>query len=110
MKFRGRGEHRLPELEMRARATEKTRDRFFGKRFDWSTGGTCVHMARYHLRNMGHRPPGLPRFRSLFAAKQALRARGWASVAEMLDAVIGSHRRVYPAAMGLGDIVKRGRA
>lgn len=101
MKFRGRGAARLPELERRKRATERTIARYRRKAFDWASGITCVHLARFHLRNMGHRPPGMPRFRSPLAAKKAMRERGWASVTEMLDSILP---RIAPAQMLLGDI------
>lgn len=88
-------------LLLRKDATEATLKRYRGKVFDWSKGITCVHLARYHLRKMGHRPPSLPRFRSAFAAKQAMRERGWANVEEMLDSMLP---RIAPAMMMLGDL------
>lgn len=101
VKFRGRGASMLPELATRQQATQATLDRFRGKTFDWSAGITCVHLARTHLRNMGHRPPGLPRFRSALAAKKAMKERGWASVSDMLDSMLP---RIAPAQMLLGDL------
>ena len=89
------------ELERRRAATEKTLARYRGKAFDWSAGVTCVHLARQHLRNMGHKVPTLPRFRSALAAKRALKERGWASVAEMLNSLLPYIR---PAEMVLGDL------
>ncbi len=58
-------------------------------------------MARYHLRQMGHRPPSLPRFRSALLAKREMKARGWKDVAAMLDSLLP---RIAPAAMMLGDL------
>lgn len=101
MKWRGRGKQRLPELERRKQATEATLARYRDKAFDWSTGVTCVHLARAHLRNMGHRPPSLPRFRSALAAKKAMKERGWSSVSAMLDSML---ERIPPARMLLGDL------
>lgn len=101
MKWRGRGKQRLPELERRKRATEATLARYKDKAFDWGTGVTCVHLARFHLRNMGHRPPSLPRFRSALGAKKAMRERGWDSVTAMMDSMLP---RIAPAAMRLGDL------
>ena len=66
-----------PELERRRLATLKTIERYQGKAFDWSKGVTCVHLARFHLRNMAHKPPSIPRFRSLHGAKAAMKERGW---------------------------------
>ncbi|MBX7459562.1 DUF6950 family protein [Qipengyuania huizhouensis] len=89
------------ELERRRIATEKTLKRYQGKVFDWSKGITCVHLARFHLRNMGHKPETLPRFRSALGAKKALKEQGWASVADMLDSMMP---RIAPAQMMLGDL------
>lgn len=89
------------ELERRRVATEKTLARYRGKVFDWRTGITCVHLARAHLRNMGHKPPTLPRFRSPLGAKKALKERGWVSVEAMLDSMLP---RIVPAQMLLGDL------
>lgn len=89
------------ELERRRVATEKTLARYRSKTFDWSKGITCVHLARAHLRNMGHRPETLPRFRSALSAKKALKERGWSSVADMLDSMMP---RIAPAQMLLGDL------
>lgn len=89
------------ELERRRVATEKTLKRYRGKVFDWAKGITCVHLARHHLRNMGHKPETLPRFRSALAAKRALRERGWSSVEAMLDSMMP---RIAPAQMLLGDM------
>lgn len=89
------------ELERRRAATEETLARYRNKVFDWSKGVTCVHLARFHLRNMGHRPPTLPRFRSALGAKRALTERGWESVEHMLDTMLP---RIAPAQMMLGDL------
>jgi hypothetical protein len=89
------------ELERRRVATEKTLARYRGKAFDWRSGVTCVHLARAHLKNMGHKPPTLPRIRSALGAKKALRAQEWESVVDMLDALLP---RIAPAQMMLGDL------
>ena len=91
----------VPDLIRRQQATEKTLARYRGKAFDWRTGVTCVHLARYHLRAMGHRPPTVPRVRSLLAARRALESRGWADCAAMLDAMLP---RIAPAEMLMGDL------
>lgn len=93
----------MNDLLRRKEATEATLARYRGKAFDWSAGITCVHLARCQLRKMGHSPQSLPRFRSLFAAKQALAERGWANVIEMLDAIL-PEARIAPARMLLGDL------
>jgi len=91
------------DLLRRQRATEATMAKYRHREHDWRDAVTCVHMARFHLRRMGHRPEALPRIRSGVAAARALRARGWASVADMLDAQPGL-QRIPPAAMMLGDL------
>lgn len=94
----------MNELLRREAATSATLERYKGKAFDWATGITCVHLARCQMRKMGHTPPTLPRFRSLFAAKQALAERGWSNVTDMLDGVLGVEARIPPARMLLGDL------
>lgn len=91
----------MPDLIRRQQATEKTLARYRGKAFDWRSGVTCVHLARFHLRAMGHRPPTVPRVRSLLAARRALESRGWADCAAMLDAMLP---RIAPAEMLMGDL------
>lgn len=90
-----------PELERRRLATEKTLARFRKKPFDWSKAATCAHLARFHLRNMGHKPPTVPAFRSAHGAKKALATMGFKSMAEMLDTILP---RIAPAGMTLGDV------
>jgi hypothetical protein len=104
VKFRGRGAKRLPEMERRRLATEATLARYRSKTFSWAEGRTCIHLAWCQLRNMGHRPPTLPRFRSALMAKRALAERGWESVSEMLEEVLGPDNRIAPAQMRLGDL------
>lgn len=72
------------------------------KRFDWGRKATCIHMARYHLRQMGHRPPTIPDFQSAIGAKRALKDIGFKSVIELLDSLLP---RIAPAAMIVGDLV-----
>ena len=89
------------DLERRRVATQKTLDRFRNKSFDWQRGITCVHLARYHLKQMGHKPETLPRIRSAIAAQRALKQRGWESVEAMLDSMLAP---IAPARMMLGDL------
>lgn len=94
--------NRLPEGERRRVATEATLARYRGKVFDWQAGVTCGHLLRAHLRNMGHRPPPLPRYRSPLGVQKALRQLGLASVEEWLDSL--QLPRIAPAQMVLGDV------
>ena len=91
----------MPEMVRRQTATQATMDRFRPKVFDWKTGVTCVHMARFHMKGMGHRVPTVPRIRSALAAKRALLSNGWDWVEAMLDSMLP---RIAPAAMRLGDL------
>lgn len=91
----------LPDPVRRQEATQATLDRFKGKTFSWREGRHCVRLAHAHLRQMGRRPPTLPRIRSLLAAKRALAERGWSGTGDMLDALLP---QIPPAMMQLGDI------
>lgn len=93
----------LPDLIRRQRATQATLDKYRNKPFDWKKAITCVHMARFHLRRMGHKVPELPRIRGAIGATRALRERGWENVAQMLDAQ-ASLERIAPAFMRVGDL------
>ena len=92
----------MSDLVSRQRAVEKTKARYEGKVCDWKTGVTCVRLARDHLRNMGHKPPTLPRFRSLLGAKKSMARRGWEDVAAMLDSMLP---RIPAARLLPGDLV-----
>lgn len=93
---------KLPEMERRRAASEATMAKFLGKPFNWGEGWHCIKMAHYHLRQMGKRPPSLPRVRSALAAKRAMKERGWDSVVEMLDQLLTPVPR---AMLRLGDLV-----
>jgi hypothetical protein len=93
----------MNDLLRRQKATAATLAKYRGQAFDWKKGITCVHMARFHLRQMGHKPAELPRMRGAIGARRALDERGWAGVADMLDAQQGL-MRIAPAMMLLGDI------
>lgn len=93
----------LPDLIRRQRATAATMAKFRAKAWSWQDGVTCVHLARFHLRQMGHRPEPMPRVRSLVAAKRALAERGCKTVSDLLDQQPGL-MRIAPAQMLLGDL------
>lgn len=92
---------KVPELERRRLASEKTMARFRNKEFDWRYSRTCAHLAFYQARAMQRRLPKVPRFRSALAAKKALRALGHDSLIGLLDAHL---ERIAPAQMRLGDL------
>lgn len=91
----------------RQEATQATYDKFKGKPFDWKEAVTCVHMLRFHLVKMGHKPEPMPRIRSLIAAKRALAERGCENVADLLDKQPGL-MRIAPVQMRIGDLAFRG--
>lgn len=91
----------LPEPVRRQEATAATLAKFKGRPFDWSEGWHCLKLAHFHLRQMGRRPPSLPRIRSALAAKKALQARGFASVTALLDSLLP---RIPAARLRLGDL------
>lgn len=93
----------MSDLLRRDDALAKTRAKYMGRELDWRAHMTCVHMARYHLRAMGHRPARIPAFRSPTGAVRALRKNGWANCADMLDAQLLP--RIAPAAMLPGDMM-----
>lgn len=93
----------LPDLVRRQRATEATLAKYRERSLDWTKRVTCVHMARFHLRQMGHRPPPMPEFRSPLGARKAMKKRGWDSVEQMLDEVLPG-ARIAPMSMLLGDL------
>lgn len=88
-------------LAKRAAATKATYDHFLGKPFSWR-GRTCVHVLRYHLRQMGHRPPAMPQFRSAVGALSALKAQGADDLAGLCRTL--GLIEIAPAGMIVGDV------
>lgn len=93
----------LPDTVRRQQAVAATLARFRGRPMEFRSGHTCVHLARFHLRAMGHRPPPIPRFSSEIGARRALAERGWGNCADLLDSLPGLCR-VAPLAMLPGDL------
>lgn len=89
------------ELERRAIATRATMERYRTKAFDWGNKATCLHMARFHMRKMGHKPPPIPAFSSALGAKKALKRAGFDSVVELMDSMFP---RIGYASMLVGDL------
>ena len=90
------------DLLARREATQATMDKYRDRPFDWPTRSTCLHMAAFHLRQLGHSPPPVPRVRSLLGAKRALAKRGWADAGEMLAGI--GLVEIAPARMVIGDL------
>ena len=96
-----------PDLIRRQAATQATLARFRGAAFSWKAGVTCVHLAHFHLQQLGHAPKALPGIRSVRAAVRALQERGWADCRAMLAAQPGL-TDIAPAAMLMGDLAVTG--
>lgn len=98
----------IPDLIRRQQATQATLTKYRCLPFNWKKAVTCIHMARFHLRKMGHAVPELPRIRGAIGAVRALRSNGWANCVEMLDAQcdVGGVglERIPPAFMRVGDL------
>lgn len=89
------------EIEVRAEATEATRLRYTGRVFQWGKVD-CIKMAHYHARNMGHKPPKLPRYTSQIGAIRGIKKMGFDSI----DEIFASMFPKIPLAMArLGDFV-----
>lgn len=88
----------MNDLERRREALEATASKYRGKALDFRTAD-CVRMVRYHLLQMGHKPPALPRYRSLTGALRAMKAVG--GLVTAFDAILP---RIAPAMMLDGDI------
>lgn len=91
----------MSDLIRRQVATEATMNRFGKKKFEWAKRSTCIHMVRFHLIKMGHKPPPIPDIRSLLGAKRALKERGAENVGQLIDQLLPA---IPPAAMLLGDV------
>lgn len=92
---------KVAELERRRLATVKTKAKYGGKPFDWRRCATCMHMARFQMKAMGHKVPRMPSVRSAIRAKRELQARDVVSVIGLLDTLLP---RIAPAEMRLGDL------
>ncbi|WP_375178036.1 DUF6950 family protein [Sphingobium yanoikuyae] len=91
----------MSDLVRRADATRRTLAKYRAMPFDWKTRATCIHLARHHLRNMNHKPPAIPDFRSALGAQKALAKQGFADLAALLDSLLP---RIAPAQMLVGDL------
>jgi hypothetical protein len=91
-------------LIRRQQATEATIARYDGKPFVWGSRD-CVRVASWHVRKLGCRVSILKgrRYHNALTAKRTLKALGFSSIAEGVDAL--GYARI-PLAMALvGDIV-----
>jgi len=58
-------------------------------------------LAATQLRNLGHRPPPIPQFRSPLGAKRALLKEGFGTITDLLDALLPP---IAPASALVGDL------
>lgn len=91
----------MNDMLRRQKATQATLERFRDKPFSWVKANTCVHLARFHMRQMGHKPPAVPQIRSALGARRQLDLRGWADVGDMMDSMFP---RIPSANLALGDL------
>ena len=89
----------------RVAAAQATLDEFKGKRFRFGESD-CVRLVASHLRRLGYkvRLPAKGSYASARSALKALRARGFDTLADALDAL--GLERIAPAAAIVGDIVQ----
>lgn len=88
----------MNELERRRVALEATLAKYRGRALDY-VQADCARMIRFHLLQMGHKPPPMPRYRSAIGARRAaLKVGGLVSA---FDALLP---RIPYARMLPGDI------
>lgn len=85
-------------------AAQKTLDKWSKRPMRLGTSD-CVRMAASHLRLLGYKVklPPAGAYRTVNSAMKALRARGYASVADALDDM--GLQRIAPAAAVVGDLI-----
>lgn len=88
----------MNELERRRVALEATMEKYRGRSLDYCKAD-CARMIRFHLLQMGHKPPALPRYRSAIGAARAMRETG--GIAAVLD---GFLPRIPYSRMLPGDV------
>ena len=92
----------MDDRARRVAATIRTDQRFRKKAFDWSKAATCIHLIRYHARQMGHDVPVVPRFRSPLGARRALKKMGHTDLPALMDDLFEA---ITPAFMRVGDVI-----
>lgn len=91
----------MSEIKRRVAATQATQARFEGRVFAWDKRANCIHLVSFHARQMGHKLPLVPRFRSALGAKRALLAEGVETLPDLMDK---HFPRIAPARMLVGDV------
>lgn len=88
----------MNELERRRVALEKTMEKYRGRKLDYCTAD-CARLIRFHLLQMGHKPPALPNYRSVIGAVRAMKQTG--GISTVLDSFL---TRIPYARMLPGDV------
>jgi hypothetical protein len=88
----------MNDLLRRKAALEKTLAKYRQRKCDF-VNADCARLLRYHLLQMGHKPPPMPRYRSLTGAARALQAVG--GLETVLDGMLP---RIPWAKMLPGDV------
>lgn len=88
----------MSELERRRVALEATLAKYRGRKLDFCRAD-CARMIRFHLLQMGHKPPPLPRYRSAVGAVRAMKETG--GISAVLDSFLP---RIPYARMLPGDV------
>lgn len=93
----------VKSLAARVERTERTLREWRERPFEWASQ-SCVHMARAHARNMGHRKlPAVPLLAGPVDAVRVLKEMGHPSVAALFDAHFD--RLQAPAFALVGDLL-----
>lgn len=88
----------MNDMLRRQAALEATLGKYRNRPIVWGTTD-CVRAARFHLLQMGHKPPPMPQYRSAIGAKRALTRVG--GMMTVFDALLP---RIAPARMLAGDV------
>ncbi len=94
-----------PEMLQRRDAAQATLDQFKDRPFKFGQRD-CARMTAAHLRRLGYQVklPAAGSYASARSALKMLRSRGFATIADALDAM--GLERITPAAALVGDIVQ----
>jgi hypothetical protein len=82
-------------------ATQKTVDRFKGRKFR-DGKADCIQLVAMHARHMG-RPIRVPKYRDAKSAAKVLRDLGFKTLAEAMDHYFA---RIEPSEVLMGDIIE----
>ena len=90
----------MRELERRALAVKATQKAYEARAFDWQH--SCMHMVKFHAKQLGHNMPSIPRFNGPLGARKSMKAMGFDSLEQVMDKFFD---RINPAHMLIGDVM-----